>query len=68
MLIAVAVGALAGGATGFVAAVLTLQGLRWRNVRRMHRGEPPIRDELLPTPFVPMGAIVGIAIAALTRC
>lgn len=52
--------ALAGSLAGFVAAILALASKHWRNGRLVDRGQPGIRDALLPLPFVFMSAFVSL--------
>jgi hypothetical protein len=64
MLVALVIGVLGGAVAGFVAAIATLAARRWRIGRLVARGEPAIKDALLPRPFVPFAAIVGGVLAA----
>ncbi|MCA9710910.1 MAG: hypothetical protein KDK70_34030 [Myxococcales bacterium] len=65
MLKTIALGALGGAGVGLVAgfltAVLVLQLRRLRNARLMRRGEPPIRDCVLP-PFHVPGVFFGVVL------
>ncbi|HEY1549358.1 MAG TPA: hypothetical protein VGG28_16140 [Kofleriaceae bacterium] len=58
-------GALIGALAGFFAAVIALAARRGRNDVLVRRGRPPFRDCVLPTPFVPLSAVVGGVSAAV---
>ena len=65
MAIAVVGGGLGGGVAGLIAAILSLQARRVRNHILAGRGEPGLRDCVLPTVFVPLAAIGGVVVAAV---
>ncbi len=54
-----------GGVAGLVAAVLVLQTRVLRNHVLARRGEAGIRDCILPTAFVPFGALGGLVVAGV---
>ena len=58
VLAGVLLGALSGGASGFVWGVLGLMGLRAANRARIERGEIPTKNEMRPRMELP-GALVG---------
>jgi hypothetical protein len=59
VLLGAAAGGAAGLVAGFLAAVLTLQARFWRNGRLIARGEPGIKDCVLPLPLIVLCAIVS---------
>jgi hypothetical protein len=65
MVAAGAGGAALGAVGGFVVALVTLQARRWRNRRLTDRGEPAIRDAILPLPFVGLLAVVAFVAAVV---
>jgi len=69
ILLRVAIGAgigLIGGAlAGFLTAILTLTCRRLRNSVLAARGQPGIKDALLPLPFVVFSAIGGVPLGAI---
>ncbi len=57
--------ALGGAVAGFVAAVLVLQAKGLRNAWLIARGQPGIKDCVLPLSFVLFSAIVSLLLGAV---